>query len=62
VLPWVVQNLREAVIQFLAGLDDAHPHQAIAAGQFVAGADDLIDRASRAKTPPRLGGWGSFAV
>ena len=51
-LPGIVQNLREAVIQFLASLDDAHAHAAITAGQLVAGADNFIDRANGAKAPP----------
>jgi hypothetical protein len=46
---WIIQNLGQAVIQFLAGLDSADAHQAIAAGQFIAGADDLIDRAGHTK-------------
>src|ERR1019366_779579 len=52
VFPWVVQNPRETVIDFLAALADAHAHKAVTVRQFLADGDDLIDRADRAEAPP----------
>lgn len=59
VFPRVVEDFREAIVDFPSGLDDTDTHQAIAAGQFFTRANDFVDTANRAKAslrPDEIGG------